>query len=81
MDCSRPPCCPPSGFVEPCLPTLARVPPAGPAWVHEIKHDGFRLMVWRDGERVRAIHLARLDAVLSVDRAFGAPYPDHAIPD
>jgi bifunctional non-homologous end joining protein LigD len=25
----------------------------GPAWVHEIKHDGYRLMVWRDGERVR----------------------------
>jgi ATP-dependent DNA ligase len=28
-------------------------PPAGPAWIHEIKFDGFRLMVWRDGERVR----------------------------
>jgi ATP-dependent DNA ligase len=27
--------------------------PAGPAWTHEIKHDGFRLLVWRDGERVR----------------------------
>jgi bifunctional non-homologous end joining protein LigD len=24
-----------------------------PAWTHEIKHDGFRLQVWRDGERVR----------------------------
>ena len=28
-------------------------PPSGPLWVHEIKHDGYRLMVRRDGERVR----------------------------
>jgi bifunctional non-homologous end joining protein LigD len=28
-------------------------PPSGPLWVHEIKHDGFRLMVRRDGARVR----------------------------
>lgn len=43
----------PAGFVEPCIPTLADKPPVGIAWVHEIKHDGYRLMVWRDGERVR----------------------------
>ena len=24
-----------------------------PLWVHEIKHDGYRLMVRRDGERIR----------------------------
>ena len=28
-------------------------PPSGPLWVHEIKHDGYRLMVRRDGSRVR----------------------------
>ena len=28
-------------------------PPSGPIWVHEIKHDGYRLMVRRDGARVR----------------------------
>ena len=28
-------------------------PPSGPLWVHEIKHDGYRLMVRRDGLRVR----------------------------
>jgi hypothetical protein len=22
------------------------------AWVHEIKHDGYRLMIWRDGDRM-----------------------------
>ena len=43
----------PDGFVEPCLPTLATRPPAGPGWVHEIKHDGYRLIVRRDGATVR----------------------------
>jgi bifunctional non-homologous end joining protein LigD len=38
------------GFVEPCVPTLAAKPPSGPDWVHEIKHDGYRLIVRRDGE-------------------------------
>jgi bifunctional non-homologous end joining protein LigD len=42
-----------SGFIEPCLPSKAARPPPGPLWVHEIKHDGYRLMVRRDGERVR----------------------------
>jgi bifunctional non-homologous end joining protein LigD len=27
--------------------------PAGPEWLHEIKHDGYRLIVVRDGARVR----------------------------
>ena len=26
--------------------------PSGPLWVHEIKHDGYRLMVRRDGVRI-----------------------------
>jgi bifunctional non-homologous end joining protein LigD len=43
----------PCGFIEPCLPSKAARPPSGPLWVHEIKHDGYRLMVRRDGERVR----------------------------
>jgi bifunctional non-homologous end joining protein LigD len=41
------------GFVDPCIPTLAAKPPAGPGWVHEVKHDGYRLIVRRDGETVR----------------------------
>lgn len=32
------------GFIEPCLPTSATAPPSGPEWIHEIKHDGFRVM-------------------------------------
>ena len=43
----------PSGFIEPCLPSKAVRPPSGPLWVHEIKHDGYRLMVRREGSRVR----------------------------
>jgi bifunctional non-homologous end joining protein LigD len=41
------------GFVAPCIPTLAHKPPSGPDWVHEIKHDGYRLIVRRDGKAVR----------------------------
>jgi bifunctional non-homologous end joining protein LigD len=40
-------------FVEPCLPSPAKRPPAGPNWLHEIKHDGFRIMARRDGVGVR----------------------------
>ena len=43
----------PSGFIEPCLPSKVARPPVRSSWVHEIKHDGYRLMVRRDGERVR----------------------------
>ena len=31
------------GFVEPCLPTLKKHVPSGDRWVHEIKHDGYRV--------------------------------------
>ena len=41
------------GFIEPCQPSKAARPPTGPLWVHEIKLDGYRLMVRRDGARVR----------------------------
>ena len=42
-------------LLRPCLPTPSRRPPVGPGWLHEIKHDGFRLFARRDGERVRLI--------------------------
>jgi bifunctional non-homologous end joining protein LigD len=42
-----------SGFVEPCRPSKPTRPPSGPEWVHEVKLDGFRLLVRRDGARVR----------------------------
>jgi ATP dependent DNA ligase-like protein len=38
---------------EPCLPRAAKQPPAGPGWIHEIKHDGYRIIAERDHGRVR----------------------------
>jgi ATP-dependent DNA ligase len=38
---------------EPCIPTKATQVPNRPEWIHEIKHDGYRLIVQREGERVR----------------------------
>jgi hypothetical protein len=35
------------------LPSPSRKPPSGSEWVHEIKHDGYRLIARRDGKRVR----------------------------
>jgi ATP-dependent DNA ligase len=29
------------------------MPPSGRGWVHEIKHDGFRILARREGDRVR----------------------------
>ena len=39
--------------IEPCLPRPAKEPPAGPGWIHEIKHDGFRILARRDTRGVR----------------------------
>ena len=33
----------------------AKAPPSGPGWLHEIKHDGFRIMARRDCAGVRLI--------------------------
>jgi ATP-dependent DNA ligase len=38
---------PPAGFVAPCLPTKTDKPPSGSQWLHEIKHDGFRVTAKR----------------------------------
>lgn len=39
-------------FETPELATLVDRPPAGDAWVHEIKYDGYRLMAFVAGEQV-----------------------------
>ena len=39
--------------IAPCLPKPAKAPPKGPDWVHEIKHDGFRILARRNGDSVR----------------------------
>jgi len=43
----------PAGFIAPCLPTKTDKLPSGSQWLHEIKHDGFRIIARKNGERVR----------------------------
>jgi bifunctional non-homologous end joining protein LigD len=43
----------PAGFIAPCLPTKTDKLPSGSQWLHEIKHDGFRVVARKDGPRVR----------------------------
>jgi hypothetical protein len=38
-----------------CLPRPATQPSARPGWIHEIKHDGFRILTHRRGDRVRLL--------------------------
>jgi hypothetical protein len=43
----------PPGFIVPCQPTLADKVPEGDGWIHELKHDGFRILAFKDGDKVR----------------------------
>ena len=38
----------PAGFIAPCLPIKATALPSGGLWLHEIKHDGFRVIARKD---------------------------------
>jgi bifunctional non-homologous end joining protein LigD len=43
----------PTNFIEPCHPTSAERPPAGPGWLHEVKWDGYRAQAHlRDGKAI-----------------------------
>jgi bifunctional non-homologous end joining protein LigD len=42
----------PAGFIPPCLPMMAPRPPSGPIWLHEIKHDGLRIIARKNSRRV-----------------------------
>ena len=37
----------------PCIPTRGTKVPDRAEWIHEIKHDGYRLIIQREGKRVR----------------------------
>ena len=43
----------PAGFIAPCLPTKTDKLSSGGQWLHEIKHDGFRIIARKNGARVR----------------------------
>jgi bifunctional non-homologous end joining protein LigD len=51
----------PLGHIPPCLPSRAERPPSGLEWLHEIKHDGFRILARRDATSVRLITRAGND--------------------
>src|SRR5262249_53331353 len=43
----------PAGFIAPCLPTKTTTTlPSGSQWLHEIKHDGFRIIARKSDGRV-----------------------------
>ena len=44
---------PASGFIEPCIPSVASEAPAGADWLFELKMDGYRRMVRRIDDKVR----------------------------
>jgi hypothetical protein len=43
----------PAGSIAPCLPTKADTLHSGGLWVHEIKHDDFRIIARKIGPQVR----------------------------
>jgi len=43
----------PKSPYAPCIPSRGKKVPSHPAWIHEVKQDGFRLIVSRDADRVR----------------------------
>src|SRR5215207_3358752 len=43
----------PPGFIRPCQPVLSAKVPVGDGWIHELKHDGFRIVALKDGDDVR----------------------------
>lgn len=48
-------------FVEPCLATLQDKPPAGDAWLHEVKFDGYRLQARISAGKVKLLTRTGLD--------------------
>jgi bifunctional non-homologous end joining protein LigD len=43
----------PAAFIHPCQPTVAKEPPSGSGWAHELKHDGYRLQIHVRNGRVK----------------------------
>jgi len=48
-------------FIPPLIPTLVEEPPAGEGWIHEIKHDGYRVQIIVDRGRARGFTRNGLD--------------------
>src|SRR5580704_2964750 len=48
-------------FLEPSLAAPCEKPPSGPKWIHEIKHDGYRMQARIDGRTIRLFTRKALD--------------------
>jgi bifunctional non-homologous end joining protein LigD len=48
-------------FIEPSLASPCARPPSGPKWIHEIKHDGYRIQARLDGGKVKLLTRKNLD--------------------
>lgn len=61
----------PKPAFDPCIPTRGVKVPGRPEWLHEIKHDGYRLIVQREGIARSAVHpqRVRLEPPFPADRA------------
>jgi ATP-dependent DNA ligase len=46
---------------ESCEPVLAKTVPTGPDWIHEVKYDGYRGCIVRDGKAVKLLSKSGLD--------------------
>ena len=57
----------PKSAFEPCIPTRGTKVPDRPEWIHEIKHDGYRLIVQRDGKVVRHLCFMSLQDFAQAD--------------
>ena len=55
-------------FIHPCQPIVAKQPPSGPGWAHELKHDGYRLQILGDKDD----HVV-LDGGRAIGRIFQQP--------
>jgi bifunctional non-homologous end joining protein LigD len=44
-----------------CKPISAKAIPSGPDWIHEVKYDGYRGRIVRDGKNVKLLSRSGLD--------------------
>ena len=45
----------PLRFIEPALPRLLPAPPGGDGWLHEVKFDGWRIQLHKQGRSVQLL--------------------------
>jgi bifunctional non-homologous end joining protein LigD len=88
---------PAPGFIEPCIPTIAKQSPRGADWIYELKYDGYRLMARKAGRDVRLYSrrgadftqrfprvveaMQRLRATSALLDAEAIVYDQHGMPD